>query len=144
MPVFFLFSVLHFHHTVTISSAHMGYLERSVKSLTLGHFFCFGANFMLNKVLKGNVDHVCIKNYYLQLPHLVSPRKMDWFITLSTLSLFSMTLTVRGVQWICLNLVLLMSTSALKWSGMRSTIKLKIMKHSNLFNTLHQYHPSVP
>lgn len=57
---------------------------------------------MLNKVLKGNVDHVCIKRYYLQLPYLVSPLKIDCFITLSTLSLFSMTLTVGGVQLVCL------------------------------------------
>lgn len=143
-PVLLLFSVLHFHHTVTVSSAHMGYLERSVKSLTLGHFFCFGINFMLNEDLKGNVDHVCIKHYYLQLPHLVSPRKMDWFITLSTLSLFSMTLTGGGSSVNLPKPVLLMSTSALKWSGMRRTIKLKIMKHGNLLNTLHHYHPSVP
>lgn len=63
---------------------------------------CIRTNFMLNKVLKGNVDHVCIKRYYLQLPYLVSPLKIDCFITLSTLSLFSMTLTVGGVQLVCL------------------------------------------
>lgn len=77
MSAFLLFSVLHFHHTVTVFLVHVGYEERPGKSLTLGYFFYIQTNFMLNKVLKGNVDHVCIKHYYLQLPHLVSSPKMD-------------------------------------------------------------------
>lgn len=77
MSAFLLFSVLHFHHTVAVFLVHVGYCERPGKSLTLGHFFYIWPNFMLNKVLKGNVGRVCIKHYYLQLPHLVSPLKMD-------------------------------------------------------------------
>lgn len=104
MSAFSLFSFSHFHHTVTVLLVHAGYWERPGKSLTLGHFFYIQTNFMLNKVLKGNVDRVCIKHYYLQLPHLVSSLKVDWFITLSTLSLFSMTLAIGGAQRVCLNL----------------------------------------
>lgn len=77
MPAVLLFSVLHFHHTVAVFLVHVGYRERPGKSLTLGHFFYIRTNFMLNKVLKGYVDHACIKHYYLQLPHLVSSLKMD-------------------------------------------------------------------
>lgn len=104
MSAFLLFSVSHFHHTVTVFLVHVGYWERPGKSLTLGHFFYIRTNFMLNKVLKGNVDRACIKHCYLQLPHLVSSLKVDWFITLSTLSLFSMTLAIGGAQRVCLNL----------------------------------------
>lgn len=77
MSAVLLFSVLHFHHTVTVFLVHVGYRERPGKFPTLGHFFYIQTNFMLNKVLKGNVDHACIKHYYLQLPHLVSSLKMD-------------------------------------------------------------------
>lgn len=62
MSAFLLSSVLHFHHTVTVFLVHMGYREIPGKSLTLGHFFYIWTNFMLNKVLKGTVDHACIKH----------------------------------------------------------------------------------
>lgn len=113
-----------------------GLPRRSLKSFAPGHFFCIKTNFMLNKVLKRNLSCVGVKHNYLLLPHLVSSLKVDWFITLSPLSLFSMTLTIGTVQWVSLlKPVSLMSTSALKWRGwLISTIKLKIMNQGSLLH----------
>lgn len=100
---FLLFSVWHFHHTMTAFLGHVVYQEGLRKLLSLGHFFYILTNSML-KVLNGNVDHVCIEHYYLQWPHLGTSLEMGGFITLSTLPLFNKTLAIGGAQWVCLNL----------------------------------------